>query len=225
MNLNNLKLYFEWDIISWSRAMRIWRKYLEINRGNYALEIGGRRGSISLMLAKEYDMKVIRSDINNPGPTAELLHDKYSLKHKIEYKAVDCTEIVYEDNTFDVVLFKSVIGALGSVEKQMLAFQEIQRVLKPGGVLLFAENLKSSALHMYLRRKFVVWSTYWRYPELKDIYIYTKEYNHIELNTTGFFANLISNHFVRVIFSYFDLVFEKILPKKLRYIVYGAAIK
>ena len=123
------------------------------------------------------------------------------------------------------VLFKSVIGGLGSVEKQMLAFQEIQRVLKPGGVLLFAENLKSSALHMYLRRKFVDWSKYWRYPELNDIYIYTKEYNHIELNTTGFFANLISNHFIRFIFSYFDFVFEKILPKKIRYIVYGAATK
>lgn len=205
--------------------MIIWHKHLESNRGNYALEIGGRRGSISLMLAKEYDMKVICSDINNPVSTAQLLHDKYSLKHKIEYKAVDCTEIEYQDNTFDVVLFKSVIGALGSVEKQMLTFKEINRVLKPGGVLLFAENLKSSALHMYLRRKFVIWSAYWYYPELKDIYIYTKEYNHTEINTTGFFANLISNHFFRVIFSYLDFLFEKVLPKKLRYIVYGALIK
>jgi len=36
-------------------------------------------------------------------------------------------------------------------------------VLKPGGWLLFAENLKGSMLHRLLRKTFVRWANYWRY--------------------------------------------------------------
>ena len=141
MNKRNIKIYFEWDTISWSKALLIWHKYLKLNKGNYALEIGSRRGGLSLMLAKEYGMKVVCSDLKNPKETAKLLHQKHETKHKIQYEAVDCMRMGYKDNTFDIVLFKSVIGALGTYEKQSLAFQEILRVLKPGGVVLFAENL------------------------------------------------------------------------------------
>jgi ubiquinone/menaquinone biosynthesis C-methylase UbiE len=181
------------------------------------------------MLAKEYDMEVICSDLTNPKATAQMLHNKYKLNYKIQYESIDCTKLLYKENFFDVVIFKSVIGALGSEEKQRLAIQEILRVLKPGGVLLFAENLNSSFLHTYLRRKFVPWSfreqNRWRYLKLNEMYLFLNKYNFVELNTTGFFANLVGNNLIKNIISYFDYVFEKLLPKKLRYIVYGAAIK
>ena len=225
MNKRNKKLYFEWDTISWSRALLIWHKYLKLNEGNYALEIGARRGSLSLMLAKEYRMKVICSDLNNPQKTVELLHQKHELNHTIQYKAIDCIQIDYKDNSFDVVLFKSVIGALGSYEKQSLAFQEILRVLKPGGILLFAENLECSDFHMYLRRKFVPWSSHWHYPKLNDINLFLENYNFVEINTTGFFATFAKAKFIKNFLSYFDVVIDKILPKKNKYIVYGSAIK
>ena len=229
MILENKKIYFEWDTISWSRALNIWDKYLESNRGKYVLEVGSRHGGLSLMLAKEYGMEVVCSDLSNPETSALLLHKKYITNHKIKYEAVDCVNMSFEDNTFDVVIFKSVVGALGSRDKQLLAFNEMFRVLKPGGVLLFAENLNSSFLHMYLRRKFVPWSSSWRYLKLNEIHSFLKNYNFVELNTTGFFANLIpstfSNNFIKKFISYFDYLFEKIVPKKFRYIVYGAAIK
>ena len=181
------------------------------------------------MLAKEYDMEVICSDLTNPKATAQMLHNKYKLNYKIQYEAIDCTKLLYKENFFDVVIFKSVIGALGSEEKQRLAIQEILRVLKPGGVLLFGENLNSSFLHTYLRRKFVPWSfreqNRWRYLKLNEMYLFLNKYNFVELNTTGFFANLVGNNFIKNFISYFDYVFEKLLPKKLRYIVYGVAIK
>lgn len=225
MQNENLKIYFEWDTISWSRSMKIWQKYLDANRDSFALEIGGRRGGLSLLLAKEYGMKVVCSDLNDPEITAKLLHKQYQTKYEIQYEGIDCTQIPHKDNTFDVVIFKSVIGALVTFEKQQLAFQEILRVLKPGGVLLFAENLKASALHMYLRKTFVRWSYYWRYPNLNEIHLLLAEFSHVELNTTGFFATFVRNQFVRIFLSYLDFAFEKLLPKKLRYIVLGAAVK
>ena len=181
------------------------------------------------MLAKEYDMEVICSDLTNPKATVQMLHNKHKLNHKIKYQAIDCTKMLFKENTFDVVVFKSVIGALGSEEKQRLAIQEILRILKPGGVLLFAENLNSSFLHTYLRRKFVPWSfrqqNRWRYLKLNEMYLFLNKYSFVKLNTTGFFANLVGNNFIKNFISYFDYVFEKLLPKKLRYIVYGVAIK
>ena len=225
MNNNNIQTYFEWDVISWSRVMKIWDKHLNSKKDGLALEIGGRRGGISLMLAKEYDMNVVCSDLKLPKESAQILHSKHEAKNKIEYKAVDCTEISYPDNTFDVVVFKSVLGALGLFENQQLAFNEMFRVLKPGGVLLFAENLEASRLHIYLRKKFNKWSTYWRYFNLDDLPIFLNNFSHSELNTTGFFATFFRFSLLRVFFSYFDLAFEKLLPKKSRYIVFGAAIK
>lgn len=219
------KLYFEWDVISWSRVMNIWQKYLESNRGKYVLEVGSRRGGLSLMLAKEYGMQVVCSDFYNPETSAQLLHKKYITNHKIKYEAVDCVDMSFEDNTFDVVVFKSVVGNLGSADKQLLAFNEMFRVLKPGGILLFAENLESSALHMYLRRKFLVRGSHWRYLKLNEMVSFLKYYNFVEVNTIGFLANLISKNWIKKFFSYVDFLFEKIVPKKLRYIVYGAAIK
>ena len=46
MTSKNRKLYFEWDTISWSRALKIWHKYLEINRGKFVLELGSRGGAL-----------------------------------------------------------------------------------------------------------------------------------------------------------------------------------
>jgi ubiquinone/menaquinone biosynthesis C-methylase UbiE len=221
----NKKKYFAWDTNSWSRALNIWHKYLELNIGNYALEIGGRDGGLSLMLAKEFGMKVVCSDLQIPKKNVKLLHQKHKTDHEIQYEAVDCTRIVYRDNTFDVVIFKSVIGALGTNKNQSLAFQEIHRVLKPGGVLLFAENIECSIFHVYLRRIFTSWSHYWHYPKLNDINLYLKNFIFFEIKTTGFFALFSKNEFINTCLSYLDVVIEKILPKKNRYIVYGAAIK
>jgi len=78
---------------------------------------------------------------------------------------------------------------------------------------------------MYLRRKYVSWSSYWRYLKLDEISYFLKNYSYVEINTTGFFACFARSKFSRIFLSYFDVIIDKITQKKNRYIVYGAAIK
>ena len=73
-----------------------------------------------------------------------------------------------QTEAFDLVIFKSVLGALRTKQRQEQALGEIYRVLRPGGVLLFAENLVGSSLHARLRSRFVPWEGGWRYLDMKN---------------------------------------------------------
>jgi ubiquinone/menaquinone biosynthesis C-methylase UbiE len=49
-------------------------------------------------------------------------------------------ELGYQDNTFDTVVGTFIIC---SVDRPMETFEEIQRICKPGGKILFLENMRS----------------------------------------------------------------------------------
>lgn len=221
----NKKAYFEWDVETWYRSMKLWDEHLADKKGGRALEIGSRRGGLSLMLAELYSMSVVCSDLKNPMQTASELHDKSEVSENIEYASIDCTNIDFEDNLFDVVVFKSVIGALGNFDKQKQAINEMRRVLKPGGVLVFAENMSGSNLHMILRKKFISWSTYWRYLDVKDLELFFEPFDEWQYKFTGFFSIFSGNMRLKKFLSFFDLRFDPILPKSMKYVVYGYAKK
>ncbi len=222
----NLNHYFEWDVESWSRAMKLWERGLNLTKDpKHALEIGGRRGGISYFLAKEHGMSVVCSDLNNPCNYARPLHEEFQVTDKISYAAVDCTKIPYNDNTFDVVVFKSVIGALGDLAQQKVAVNEMYRVLKPGGVLLFAENLQATKLHMFLRKKLVRWSSYWRYLNIKDAVNFLTPFRNKEYSSTGFTAIFVPDGILRKLAAFTDKIICPILPSNFHYIVYGYGIK
>ena len=70
------------------------------------------------------------------------------------------------------IVFKTIIGGIGSndnYEIQQKVFKEIYKALKPGGKLLFAENLVASKFHQQLRKKFVNWGNSWRYVSIKEM--------------------------------------------------------
>lgn len=222
---DDLIVYFEWDVNTWSRALKLWNELIPKNTQLKALDIGARRGGLSLMLANEYNAEVVCSDVNNPMNEAKPLHDRYLKNGSITYSAVNCMEIPFEDQTFDIVIVKSVIGALGSFEKQQTAMYEIHRVLKPGGVLLFAENLLASPLHQFARNKFNRWSSYWRYPEIKDYDKWLLKFDNYNYKTTGYLATFVRHKWFRIIASRIDLVLEKITPRKYHYLIFGYAKK
>ena len=145
---------FQWDVGTWSKALRVWEAVLAPLPQGRALALGEREGGLSLYLAM-HGHRVICSDLSSPEPSARPLHERYQVHPRVAYEAQDITNIQHPDNSFDVVMFKSVIGALSTKERQLKALAEIHRVLRPGGVLLFAENLGGSRLHRWMRKRFV----------------------------------------------------------------------
>lgn len=223
--MSAIKKYFEWDITTWSRAKPVWDNALYAQEYKNAIDIGSRRGGLSLYLAKEFRLNVICSDLKGPTDEALKLHQSEGVAERVSYAAIDCTAIPYENNHFDVVIFKSVLGALGSYELQKKAIDEMHRVLKPGGVLLFAENLEATTMHMFLRKKMVKWSMYWRYPRLADMHEFLSDFETKKIESTGFLAIFCPEGGLKKFAAAVDNLIAPILPARNRYVAYGYAKK
>jgi ubiquinone/menaquinone biosynthesis C-methylase UbiE len=214
----------QWGVSNWKKLIPIWDKELANHSGN-AIAFGEREGGLSLYLAQK-GFKVTCTDYNDfPEELPLLIHTKYQIEDNITYKKEDITNVSYDDNSFDIVVFKSVIGVLGSFEEQKKALLEIHRILKPGGVLLFAENLKSSKLHQMARKKFTNWGHRWYYPSIEELKMLNSSFSNFEYHTTGFFATFGRNEKQRNVLAKIDNLVIKIIPKNWRYIVIGKSIK
>jgi SAM-dependent methyltransferase len=221
----------EWDIITWGRAFYFWEKHATEVGGfleKKGLEIGANNGGASLFFAQRFGAAMVCSDIENNSNGFRKLHDQYPGGLKIEYKQIDAKAIPYDNETFDFVVFKSVLGIIGarneheSIEK---AIHEIHRVLKPNGILFFAENLRGSQLHQFARKKFVPWGNSWRYISLREMEGLLGCFAEKEIYTTGFFAAFVPRpEWLKTLAAKFDgLLF--FIPKRWRYVAYGFAIK
>ena len=217
-----------WDISNWSEAFTFWDHRISFIPGNLkCLELGSREGGLSLWLAAK-GHHVICTDLNGDFTKAQALHKRYHVSHLVNYQNIDTTNIPYE-NEFDVVVFKSMLGAVGiqeGKELQRKAISEIWKAMKPGGIFLFAENLRSTRLHNYLRTKFTSWGEAWRYINREEMEEFLHEFRDIEMHSNGFLGTLGRNENQRSILGNFDrIMFDKIVPANWKYILYGYAIK
>lgn len=217
----------EWDVENWSRAMHFWRDRAPLPHAAQSLELGARRGGLSLWLALQ-GHRVLCSDLEDNRKIAAPLHAAYGVTDRITYAAIDATQIPYE-NHFDVIAFKSLLGGVawdGDASRQAAAVRAMHRALKPGGVLLFAENLRGSLLHQAARRRFVTWNSIWRYVSIEEMLQYLAPFSSVEYATTGF-AGIFgrSPALSRALGKLDGVVFDKVAPPGSRYIMYGVARK
>lgn len=218
----------EWDVENWSRALEYWERPGTLPQAPATcLELGARRGGLSLWLAlKGHD--VLCSDLQNNELVATPLHARYGVSERIKYAAIDATAIPYE-NHFDVIAFKSMLGGVaydGDIGRQRRAMASIYGALKPGGVLLFAENLLGSRFHRMLRDRFVKWKSIWRYVELEEMRDFLKPFSRVDYETTGVLGLCgRTPQMYRLLGRLDGVLLDRIVPQNARYIVYGAARK
>ena len=228
MTNNKLADIVQWDIASWAACIELWEKRIERDlSGQSALEIGSRKGGLTLWAALR-GASCVCSDLESPAGMAGELHRKYGIAHNVVYESIDACHIPYRD-AFDFVLFKSVLGAIGRFQRHWLQQQAIQSMydaLRPGGRLLFAENLAGSTIHGLFRKAFVPWGDSWRYVSLAEMNEMMRVFPRFELYSTGFFAAFGRNEKQRRGLAWLDtLVFNKVVPAEAKYIAYGIAVK
>lgn len=229
MNQKELvKDIIQWDVKNWSAALAFWEQNLDLKSQRLkCLELGSRQGGLSLWLG-EKGHDVVCSDIENPRHLALPVHQKYGIEGLINYEAMKAEDISYE-NHFDIIAFKSILGVVGvrnQNDKQEKAFDEIYKALKPGGKLLFAENLKGSLFHQYLRKKFVRWGKKWNYPTIPEFKGFLQRFSSFQYGTGGILGVLGKSEPQRNLLGSIDrAVLDKLIPENHQYIIYGIAVK
>jgi len=222
--------YFEWDSYTWVKSVELWNEAIDkLKKSDIKfLEIGAGRGGMTAYLDKIISGSGYCTDQENPVNNAKKTHELLDVKSDIQYLAADALDLPFQDNFFDIVIFKSVLGAIGakdSFKNQERAISEMYRVLKPDGMLLFAENLKASNLHNFLRRKFTSWGNDWRYVNIEEMSHLLSGFESLEFSTTGFLACFSRAKYLNRFLNLFDKITNRFVPESWNYLIYGYAIK
>ena len=215
-----------WDTVNWSKAIRFWEKQSQIQGGELnCLELGSNQGGLSLWL-RSYNNKVTCSDLQSPEETASAYHHQFGVSD-ISYQSIDATDVPYED-VFDIIAFKSMLGGAsrgGKDENKRIVLEQIHKALKPGGKLLFAENLEASTMHRFLRKRFIKWGHDWNYLNYQEAKELFNNFSELKFITVGFWGAFGRNETQRRILGRIDQVTSPIIPPKYRYIIIGIATK
>jgi len=219
---------FTWDVRTWSKALPTWEGGLGSSAPLTCLEIGAGPGGPSLWLALK-GHTVVCSNRQDTEQMAAPLHEKYSVREAIEYRDIDATDIPYE-NHFDIIIFKSVlggIGAAGGLELQQAAMQQMLKALKPGGRLLFAENLRATPVHRLARAiAYRIRRSSWRFMTLRELERMLGGFARHEVHTTGALGVFGTTEQRRRTLGALDDAFaSRLTPKRWRYVAYGVATK
>jgi SAM-dependent methyltransferase len=221
-----LQQIIQWDVQNWKKAIDFWELHFEPDKKNLkCLELGGREGGLSLWLSLK-GHQVICSDLENPASKATHIHDKFK-DLNITYQAVNALDIPYE-NTFDYIAFKSIMGGVsrnGNEGNKLKMIQQIHKALKPGGKLLFAENLEASPLHRFFRKKFVKWGSDWNYLKYDEVDELFAQFSSVEYTTIGFFGTFGRREWQRSLLGRLDAILNPLIKPRYKYILVGVATK
>ncbi len=218
----------EWDVANWGRALSLWDEDLSADwSARSALDLGAGGGGLSLYLALR-GCRVTYCDFAAPRPEALERFKRHEIGEAVSFVRANVTRLPLRSESYDLVGFKSLlasVGKFGGFPSQKSVLDEAYRVLKPGGVLLFAENARGSAVHAYCRDRFVAWGHDCRYPSLAEMKGFMSAFSRVHLVSFGVLAAFGRREWQRRALSRVDRVLTPVIPKGSRYLAYGYAIK
>lgn len=110
-----------------------------IDANKHILDVGSGVGGTSRCLAREFGCHVTGIDLTDEYcRAAAMLSAKVGLSDLVDYRQGDATHLPFDDDLFDVVWTEHV--AMNIPDKARL-YQEMHRVLKPGGTLAIYDVL------------------------------------------------------------------------------------
>jgi len=161
------------------RVNEVLADWANVNEGTKVLDAGCGLGNTSLWLTQNRKAVVTGITlVQKQVDTAYQLAKKQNI-NGAEFKVADYLNTPFEDNSFDVVW---ICEALCHAQDKSLFYKEAFRVLKPGGRLVIAENLRperpmSKEKEQFLHEIFDAWAI----PDLD-----TLEEHQAHANKTGF---------------------------------------
>lgn len=214
-----------WDVRTWSKAVECWERAIGDDAPPLdCLELGAGPGGPSLWLALK-GHRVLCTNQDSTQQFASPLHRRYDYPGTIEYRDVNARELPF-DAQFDIVVFKSVLGGVGGAAEQERMMAGILRALKPGGRLLFAENIRGTVAHraaraaMNRRRR-----ADWQFNPLGRLRELLGGYSDVELHTNGVLAVFGLTEGQRRALGGVDRALVRITPPRWQYMAYGVATK
>ncbi len=222
MDIELKKDIIEWDIVNWGKFIDFIENENIDFKNKKVLELGARDGGLSLYFALK-GAYVTCTDINGPTEKAYELHRRYKVVDNVEYAAVDGINIQAEYfGKYDYVVFKSVIGGIGSFNNykaQKACVNGVYKCLKPGGRLIFVENMQASPLHRFARKKFVKWGKKWHYESRQEIHKLMKQFTLVKEKYVGVLGCFGRSEAGRENLGKIDtIIFDKIVPDSWKYI-------
>jgi len=223
-----------WDVRTWARAVEAWRRALaraearQPGRPLEALELGAGPGGPSLWLTLK-GHHVTCTNYDNTELLARPLHERYGVADRITYRDLDVLSSTPDSERYDVIVFKSVLGGLGGEDasRAAAAMAWIRASLRPGGTLLFAENIRGTWGHRLARRiAYRVRGASWRFLPLSELRAHLAGFESVELAEGGVLAVLGTTESKRDVLAKVDQAFlDRIVPRSWHYMAYGSAMK
>ncbi len=218
----------EWDILNWSQLITYWGPILKkLPPGGKILAFGERNGGLSLWLAMQ-GFHVECTDRVKPTDAAVEMHKRYGVADRITYGSFDVVNSLDGNNKYDLIIAKSVLGGIKSDYKNATtrtsetrenAIKNIYNLLKPGGYILFAENIQGSIL-LHQVRKLLGKQKGWYYFNIADLNNLFKQFSNVEIKTFGVIPTTSKNKYLnRLIFS-LNKYLLNIFPPSYKYIAF-----
>ncbi|MFX0050794.1 MAG: class I SAM-dependent methyltransferase [Candidatus Hermodarchaeota archaeon] len=103
----------------------------QLDETTKVLDVGCGAGQTACTIAELYGSQVTGIDISKSMliKAEERIHKK-KLENKVDFQLADVYQLPFEDGTFDVVIFESLLAPLS---EEVLALKEMFKVIRPGG--------------------------------------------------------------------------------------------